>query len=84
MGRPIALVDRTERVLIVVQRNLGVDHQGLAPRDPHDNIRPQPNAFSVADADFGREVAMLGEAATLKHIAKLLFTPAAARLWRIS
>ncbi len=73
------IVFRLERVLIGVERNLGVDHQQLVARHPHDRIGPQP-PFVGIDRLLGDEIGMLGQPALFEHVAQLLLAPAPARL----
>ena len=78
--RALAFVDRAERILIGVERDLGVDHQALPAGNAHDHVGPQPRAFIVGMTDLGREIGMFGEAAAFEDVAQLLLAPAAARL----
>ena len=78
------LVDRPERVLIFVERHLASITSDCPPGTRTTTSgRSRPPSPSV-DADLGREVAMLGQAAALEHVAKLLLAPAAPRLGRIA
>ena len=78
------LIDRTERVLIVIERHLGVDHQRLATRHAHDRVGTKPTALAIRDADLGLEIGMFGQAAAFQHVAKLLLAPASPRLGSIA
>ena len=80
----LRLVDRAERVLIGVERDLGVDHEALPAGHADDDVGPQAPALAVRDADLGREIAMFGQAAAFEHVAQLLLAPAAARLGRVA
>ena len=79
MRFPGSLVDRPERILIFIEGDLGVDDERLPTGDTDDHVRAKP-PFLGGDADFGRKVAMLRQSASLEHVAKLLLTPAPARL----
>jgi hypothetical protein len=38
--QPLGFVDRAERILVSVERHLGVDHQRPSARDAYDRIGP--------------------------------------------
>ena len=76
---PRSLIDSAERILIFVQRDFRVDHQRLPARHPNDDVGAEPAALAVFHADLGGEVAMLRQTTGLKHVTKLLLTPAASR-----
>ena len=71
------VVLRLERILIGVERNLGVDHQQLVARYAHDRIGTQPSFIGI-DRMFGDEIGVFGKAALFQHVAQLQFAPAPA------
>jgi len=77
------LVLRLERVLIVVERHLGVDHQLAAAGHIDHRIGPQPPVFGV-DALLGDKVRVFRQSAAFQHVLKLLLAPATARFRRIA
>ena len=58
--RALGLVDRAERVLIGVERHLGVDDQALPAGDADDDVGALARALVVGVADLGGEVGMFG------------------------
>ena len=83
--QPLGVVDRAERILIGVERHLGVDHQRTPTRHADDRVRSQARTFVAnRDAHLRLEVGVLTQPAGFEHILQLLLTPAAARLGRVA
>ena len=78
------IVDGVKRVLIIIQRYLGIDDQGTPTGNMDDRIGPQTQAIANINARFQIEIDMLGQAAAFEHIFQLLLAPSSARLGRVA
>ena len=47
MNFPLPLIHSAKRVLIGIERNLGVDHERIAARHPHNHVRAQATALPI-------------------------------------
>ena len=73
--RPLGLVGRLEGLEVRGERDLCVDDQLLAARDPDDEVRPQEIALSVAGRRLRDEVAVLEHSGELDDVPKLSLAP---------
>ena len=74
--RALVFIDGTESILVGVETDFRIDDEALTAWDPESDVRPDAAILVIGAADFGFEIAMLGETAALEDITKLLLSPA--------